>query len=134
MASTGASGTDGGVTDAVELIRAHAKETVYSVVRFDSDGFEPLYVAPETRAMYPDEVSMEKHFSELHDYVNVDFAEIALFSEELLPAAGSVNYVTTAMDGVKILRVYAGHSGVFLALHPDEPVVPLVDIVDAHLL
>lgn len=134
MASTDASGPGGEAADAVELIRNRAEETVYSVVRFDPDRFEPLYVASETRAMYPDEAAMNRHFSELHDYVNVDFAEITLFSEELIPAAGSVNYVTTAMDGVKILRVYAGHSGIFLALHPDEPVVPLVDIVDAHLL
>lgn len=134
MASTDTSGAEGEVTEAVELLRTRAEETVFSVVRFDPDGYEPLYVAEETRAMYPDEESMDDHFAEIHDYVNVDFAELALFSEELLPAAGSVNYVTTAMDGVKILRVYAGHNGVFLALHPEEAVVPLVDIVDAHLL
>ena len=134
MASTDTSGADGETTETVELLRNRSEKTVFSVVRFDSEGFEPLYVADETRTMYPDESAMDEHFAEIHDYINVDFAEIALFSEQLLPAAGSVNYVTTAMDGVKILRVYAGHSGVFLALHPDEAVVPLVDIVDAHLL
>jgi hypothetical protein len=134
MASTEASGGDCEAADAVARVRKHAEKTVISVVRFDTEGFEPLYISGQARAMYDDKEAMNEHFDEIHNYVNVDFAEMALFSEELFPDGGSVKYVTTAMDGMKILRVYAGHTGVFLSLHPEEPVVPLVEIVDAHLL
>lgn len=120
--------------DGVSLLQSRTEGPLYSVIRYDADDFEPLFVADVTRSMYPDEEVMNDHFERIHDYVNVDFMEMDLFSENLLPAAGEVNYITTGMNDLKIVRVYDGQEGVFLAVNPDETVVPLVEAVEGHLL
>jgi hypothetical protein len=128
--------TDGrdDISETIEALQDRAEGPLYSVVEFDPGQFDILHLADETSAMYPDEEAMVEHFSEIHEYVNIDFAERELFSDELLPGAGSVTYMTTSLDAVKVVRVYDGQRGVFLAVNPDERVVPLAEIVESRLL
>lgn len=118
---------------ALEAALATVDDPLYSFVEFDAESFNPLYVADETLAMYEDEQQMLAHFQEMHDYVNLDFTEITLFTENLLPVANEVRYKTTAMDVMKIVRIYRGHDGLFLSLAPEEPVEPLVTAIDAAI-
>lgn len=114
---------------ALEVALATVDGPLYSFVEFDVESFHPLYVADETLAMYEDEQQMLAHFEEMHDYVNLDFTEIKLFTENLLPVADEVRYKTTAMDVMKIARIYRGHHGLFISLAPEEPVEPLVTAI-----
>lgn len=103
--------------------------TLRSFVEFDGESFNPLYVDDTTLAFYEDEDHMLAHFGQLHSYVYLDLAEIDLFTTELFPVAERVEYITTAMDFFKIVRIYHGDEGLFLALDHDEPVEPLVEAV-----
>lgn len=123
-----------GTAEAVAALEDRTDGTLYTVVAFTPETFETLHVSEETRALYADETAMYEHFESIHDYVNVDFAERRLFSEALLPGAGDVTYTTTAMESIKVVRVYRDREGVFLAVDPDEPVVELVDTVRSRLL
>lgn len=114
---------------ALEAALATVDGPLYSFVEFNVESFNPLYVADETIAMYEDEQQMLAHFEQMHDYVNLDFTEITLFTDNLLPVADEVRYKTTAMDVMKIVRIYRGHDGLFLALAPGEPVEPLVTAI-----
>jgi hypothetical protein len=120
-------------TAVVEAALSTVEGTLYSVVGFDADGWRELHVASETRAMYEDEAHMRAHFDRLHDYVNLDFTELELFTDTLVPAAEEVRYLVTCLDVMKLVRYYYGEQGLFLAVEPDEPVVPLVDALSAAL-
>ena len=107
--------------------------TLYSVVRFGADDFEVVYTAEAARAMYDDDDTMREHFRRIFDYVGIDFAEKALFSDVLLSGQGTVRYMTTCMASVKLVRIYAGSEGVLVAVDPEEPVPRLADVVEERL-
>lgn len=111
----------------VEAARTTVDGTLYSVVEFDAEDWRYLHLAEETRAMYEDEVQMTAHFDRLHDYVNLDFTELDLFTDTLVPAAEEVRYLVTCLDLIKFVRFYHGREGLFVAVDTDEPVVPLAD-------
>lgn len=126
-------GTSGGTDAALEALDDRMDGPLYTLVRFDADDFDVLFVNDETYEMYPDESAMFDHFDRIFDYVGIDFAEKALFTDVLLSGAGRVRYMTTSLETVKVVRVYDGASGVFLAIDPSEPVPPLVEIVEDQL-
>lgn len=116
---------------AVAAARDATEGPLYSFVEFDFDGFNRLYVADETRALYPSETVMEEHFEQIHSYVNIDFTEIELFTEDLFPMASRVRYKTTALDVMTLVRFYVNEtSGVFVAVDPGAPVEPVVAAVE----
>ena len=117
----------------VEALRRRTSGPLYSVVRFDPDNFRILHVAGEAASRYPTERAMVEHFERIFAYVGIDFAEKTLFSDVLLPDAGTVRYMTTSLDSVKVVRVYEGSEGVFVGVDPEEAVPPLVDAVGEHL-
>lgn len=116
----------GEVAEAVEVIRDRVDGPLYSVVEYDAGSFNVLYASDETVAAYEDEAAMLEHFGRVHDYVNVDFAEMDLFVGSLFPEADRVEHLTTSMDDLKLVRVYNDRQGVLLGLTPTEPVEPLV--------
>lgn len=104
---------------------------LYSLVEFDLESWNDLYVAEETLETYDSEEQMREHFDRIHGYVNLDFTEIDLFTEDLLPIADEIRYKTTAMDVMKFVRIYlAERTGLFVALDPGERVEPLVVAVE----
>ena len=117
----------------VEALRRRTDGPLHSVVRFDPDDFRILYVAGEAESRYPTESAMVEHFERIFAYVGIDFAEKTLFSDVLLPDAGTVRYMTTSLDSVKVVRVYEESEGVFVGVDPEEAVPPLVDAVGEHL-
>lgn len=126
------------VTFDVDAVVEEALDAVdgplYSLVEFDLERWNDLYLADETREMYDDERQIEEHFSQIHDYVNLDFTEIDLFTDDLLPTADEVRYITTAMDVMTFVRIYVGErTGLFVALDPDEPVEPLVTAIEGAI-
>ena len=112
-----------------DAVLATVQGELRTFVEFDAERFNPIYVDDETLAFYDDETHMREHFGRIHDYLNVDLAEIDLFVEELVPVADSVEYLVTALDAFKLLRFYVDGQGVFLALDHDEPVEPVVDAI-----
>jgi hypothetical protein len=93
-----------------------------------------LYDADRTYTTYPEEGTMLDHFERIFDYVGIDFAERALFTDVLLAGGGDVTYMTTCLESVKAVRAYDDEvTGVFMSVDPDEPVPPLVDVVVEHL-
>lgn len=126
--------TEIGAFDAESVVDAALDAVVgplYSLVEFDLRNWNDLYVADETREMYEDEEQMRAHFERIHDYVNLDFAERDLFTEDLLPSANEVRYKATTTDVMKFVRVYVdATTGLFLALDPDEPVVSFVAAIE----
>ena len=114
---------------ACEAVRATVQGELRSFVEFDTERFNPIYVDDVTLSLYEDEEHMREHFGRVHDYLNVDLAEIDLFVEELVPIADRVEYLVTALDAFKLVRFYVDRQGVFLALDPDEPVEPVVDVI-----
>lgn len=104
---------------------------LYTLVEFDPEGWNELYVADETRELYDSEAQMHDHFDRIHGYVNLDFTEIDLFTEDLLPIADEIRYMTTAMDAMTFVRFYLDdRTGLFAALDPGEPVEPLAAAVE----
>lgn len=119
---------------AVRAAREAVEGTLYSFVEFDADEFNPLYVAQETRALYDSEEQMEAHFARIHRYVNIDFMEAELFTDDLFPMAERVRYKTTALDVMTILRYYVDEGrGLFIALDRGEPVEPVVAAVETTI-
>lgn len=114
---------------ALAAVRETVDGTLYSFVEYDDDGFNHLYVADETLAFYPDEAEMFDHFERIHGYVHVDFMEMELFTDTIVPIADSVEHIVTATDALTILRIYVGDQGLFVALDPDEPVSPVLDAI-----
>lgn len=114
---------------ACEAVQSTVSGTLRSFVEFDDETFNPLYVDDSTLAFYDDEDHMEAHFDQLHSYVYLDLTEMDLFTDELFPIAQRVEYITTALDAFKLVRIYRGGEGVFVALDHDEPVDPVVGAV-----
>ena len=112
-----------------EAVESTVSGTLRSFVEFDSETFNPLYVDDSTLAFYDDEDHMRAHFAKLHSYLYLDLAEADLFTGELFPIAEEVQYITTALDLFKLVRIYHGEQGVFVALDHDEPVEPVVGAV-----
>lgn len=113
----------------VDRLRERTDGTLFAVAEYDVDDVELLYVDEATRAFYRNDEEMYDHFETIHSYVHVDFVEMGLFTDELFPLADDVDYVVTAMDFLKLVRVYHGDVGIFLSVDPDESVVPLVEVV-----
>ena len=114
---------------AVRAITDTITGPLYSFVEYDTDGFRPLYIDDRTIELYDDREEMAEHFQRIHTNVHMDFMEITLFKNTLFPVADRVEYMVTAMDFLKIVRIYVGDDGLFLAVDPDEPVGPIVDAV-----
>jgi len=102
---------------------------LFTFVEYDADGFNPLYVDEATLALYGGEERMLAHFEEIHSYVHVDFMEVEMFTDTLFPVAERVEYITTAMDYMTLVRIYHEREGVFMALEPEESVQPLTAAV-----
>ncbi|PSP48725.1 hypothetical protein BRC75_05905 [Halobacteriales archaeon QH_7_69_31] len=129
------SGANGEVDAALEALRAGTDGPVYTLVRFYPYDFEVLYVDDAMNDLYPGGSAMDDHFERIFDYVGIDFAERALFTDVLLSGAGDVRYMTTSLDSIKVVRAYGGEDvGVFVALDPEEAVPPVVEVVTEHLL
>ena len=119
-----------------EAVIAAVREAVdappFTVVEFDADRYNPLFVSEEGLALYRDEEQMAAHFDAIHSFASIDFNEIDLFTEELFPVAEEVRYITTGLDYLTLLRIYFDRSGLFLALSPEETAEPVVEaVVDA---
>ncbi len=114
---------------AKEAIESVLEGPLYSLVEYDAEAFNPLYVDDETMGFYADEAEMLEHFEQIHSYVHLDFAEMDLFVDELLPVADRVEYIATGMDVLTFVRIYVGNEGLFVAVDPDEPVEPIVEAV-----
>lgn len=113
------------IEEIVEVILSRAEGTVYAVTEFSAKEFNVIYLDDATKALYNSEENMHDHFARIHGYVNIDFTERELFTDSLFPLAERVDYLVTCMDYLKIVRIYDGRTGVFLALEPDEHVTPL---------
>ena len=112
-----------------DAVESTVSGTLRSFVEFDRDAFNPLFVDDSTLGFYDDEDHMHAHFSKLHSYLYLDLAEADLFTGELFPIAEQVEYITTALDLFKLVRIYHGEQGLFVALDHDEPVEPVVGAV-----
>jgi hypothetical protein len=102
-------------------------------VAYDDDEFDALYVADEVESMYPSEERMQEHFEQLHGYVHLDFTEVELFQNELLPYAGDVHFLVTGFEALTAVRVISGREGLFLSVTPDTPTDALIDAVRGAL-
>ena len=121
--------------DAVRgAVEARVEGTLRSLVEYDRDAFNPLYVDDVTLSFYEDEEQMTAHFERLHSYIHLDVTEMDLFTDELFPVADRVRYLTTAFDLFTLVRVYVDDEGMFMALDPDEPVEPLVHAIEDVVL
>jgi hypothetical protein len=112
------------------VIRDVAGDAVQSVVEYNRDEFNPLYVTDVALSFYPDEDAMYEHFEEIHTYVHVDFTEMNLFTDRLFPVAERVRYLTTAFDTFTLVRIYFGDEGVFVSLDAGQPVEPVVEAAE----
>ena len=114
-------------------VRKAVQETVsgplYSFCEYNTESFRPLYINDRTISMYENREAMLEHFEQIHTNVHMDFMQCKLFRNTLFPSAERVEYITTSMDFLKVLRVYVDEDGLFIALDPDEPVVPIVDAI-----
>ncbi len=117
----------------VDAARAAVDDGLLTCVEYDADGFETLYVADEVEAMYPSEERMQEHFEHLHGYVHLDFTEVQLFQDELLPYAGDVHFLVTGFEALTAVRVLSGREGLFLSVTPDASTDALVDAVRGAL-
>jgi hypothetical protein len=114
--------------EVVETVKTAADGPVFVVVEFTPEEFEVVYASRGTRDMYEDEDAMYDYFEMVHDYVNLDLAEIDLFTENLFPVADDVRYITTALDIGKMIRVYVNdRRGVFVGLPTEAEVEPVVE-------
>lgn len=114
-----------------EAVEDTVEGSVRSLVEFDEDAFNVLYVDDVTLSAYRDEAHMQAHFEEIHSYVHLDFTELSFYTEDLFPAAGDVRYLATSFDLFTLVRVYFDREGLFVALDPDESVEPVVEAVEA---
>jgi hypothetical protein len=104
--------------------------TVRSLVTFDKNDFEVLYVDELTEQFYDDEDEMYAHFAEIHSYVHVDFTEKSFYTEDLFPLSERVRYIATGFDVFTVVRIYFEDEGLFMTLDRDEPVKPVVSAVE----
>ncbi|WP_129114299.1 hypothetical protein [Halegenticoccus tardaugens] len=103
--------------------------SLWALVEYDAESFNPLYVDDAALALYDDEAQMSAHFERIHSYVYLDFSEMELFAD-FFPVAERVEYMVTGMDAFTLVRVYvADREGLFMTLDPAEPVRPVVEAV-----
>ena len=116
-----------------DRVRQAILETVsgplYAFCEYNTESFRPLYIDDRTISMYDGKDAMLDHFEKIHTNVHMDFMQIELFRNTLFPDAERVEYIATAMDFLKILRVYVGDDGLFIAIDPDEPIEPIVGAI-----
>jgi membrane protein YdbS with pleckstrin-like domain len=98
-----------------EAVRGTVEGRLLTLVEFDGHNFAPLDVADETVALYEDEEDMMDHFRRVHDYVDLDFTELELFTTQLLPTEDRDRYIATRLDNLELVRFYRGEDGLFLA-------------------
>lgn len=113
-----------------EALSDAVEGTLRSLVEFDDDGFNVLYADDVTLSFYDSAEHMREHFEQIHGFVNLDHMEMDLFTGELFPIADGVRYFATGLDLFTMVRVYVADRAYFLALDPDEPVVPAVRAVE----
>lgn len=118
-----------------DRVRQVVQETVsgplHAFCEYDTESFRPLYLSDETVSIYESRDAMLEHFEKIHTNIHMDFMQSKLFRNTLFPDAERVEYITTSMDFLKILRVYVGDDGLFISVDPAEPVVPIVDAIKA---
>lgn len=103
--------------------------TLYSLVEYDESGLNIVYADPATMEFYRSRDHLVEHFEQVHSHAHVDFEQMELFTDALFPVADRVEYMTTAMDFMKLVRVYNDRNGLFVAIEPDEPVQPVIDAI-----
>lgn len=113
-----------------DAVQDTVEGTVRSLVTFDKQDFEVLYVDDLTEQFYEDEDQMYAHFEEIHSYVHVDFTEKSFYTEDLFPVSERVRYIATGFDIFTVVRIYFDEEGLFLTLDRDEPVKPVVSAVE----
>lgn len=111
-----------GLTDVVD-------DTLYSVVEYDQSRLNVVYADEATLSFYRDRDHLLAHFEQIHSHAHVDFEQMELFVDDLFPVADRVEYMTTALDYMKLVRVYNDRNGLFVAVAPDEPVQPIIETV-----
>jgi hypothetical protein len=106
---------------------------LHLVVEYTDDSFRTLYTDDLTESLYADQEDMRDHFTEIHDYVGIDFAELEVF-EDLFVAAGDVRALTTHMDHATVVRLLVGEvAGLLFTLDPDVDVTAVIDAVEDAL-
>lgn len=113
-----------------EALSERLEGTLRSLVEFDDEGFNVLYADDTTLSFYDSVEHMREHFGHIHGFVNLDHAEMDLFTDELFPVSEDVRYLVTGLDLFTLARVYAGGCAYFVAVDPDEPVLPVVRTVE----
>jgi len=113
-----------------EALAAAVEGTLRSLVEFDDEGFEVLYADDVTLSFYDSPEHMREHFEQVHGFVNLDYSEMDLFTDELFPVSEEVRYLASGLDLFTMVRVYVGDCAYFVALDPDEPVLPAVQAVE----
>lgn len=113
-----------------EALSERLEGTLRSLVEFDDEGFNVLYADDTTLSFYDSVEQMHEHFGHIHGFVNLDHAEIDLFTEELFPVSEDVRYLATGLDLFTLVRVYVDDCAYFVAVDPDEPVLPVVRTIE----
>lgn len=109
-----------------EALSDAVEGTLRSLVEFDDDGFNVLYADDVTLSFYDSAEHMREHFEHIHGFVTLDHMEMDLFTGDLFPISEEVRYLATGLDIFTMVRVYVRDCAYFLALDPDEEVVPAV--------
>lgn len=120
---------DQALADVEELVG----DELQSFVEYDVDDYHVLYLSDLALSMYEGEELAFAHFDRIHSHVHLDFTEIDLFTEGLFPIAEDVEYVTTSLDFMKLVRVYHDDMGVFVSLSPNANEVPVVEAIRDHM-
>lgn len=113
----------------VDALAGVVDGTLYSVVEYDRVRLNVVYADEATLAFYQDRDHLIAHFEHIHSHVHGDFEQMELFVDDLFPVADRVEYVTTALEFMKLVRVYNEKNGLFVAIEPDEPVQPVVETI-----
>lgn len=110
-------------------IEERAGGAVHFVVRRQRDSFDLIYDGGPAHASPDDWPAAEALCAEIHAYVR---RLEDLFESD--PVSGTdVEYTTTWIRSRKVLYVYGAREGFFLSLDPDEPIVPIVELVRSLL-
>jgi len=117
-----------------ETLRDVVEGPLRSLVEFDDDGFNVLYADDVTLEFYDSVEHMREHFGHVHGFVNLDQTEMELFTGELFPVSDDVHYLATGLDLFTLVRVYVEGCAYFLAVDPDEPVLPAVRAIRRTVL
>ena len=113
-----------------EALSETVEGTLRSLVEFDDESFTVLYADDLTLSFYDSPEHMAEHFEHIHGFVNLDHTEMDLFTEELFPVSERVRYLASGLDLFTMVRVYADDCAYFVAIAPDEPVLPVVRAIE----